>query len=343
MPRVDKVSARSFFSQQNQRAIMLFHFMLSESAPQTLKLLNKVLGEKSYKKSAVTFWFNRFRKGNYDITENRGSNRVSGLKDGILTGKIMDAFDQQRTWSIRSLALATGIPYSTCHDIVTIKLKMKKINAKWVPNELSPDQLLTRLIFFRENLELYNQQTDRLSRTITIDETWVSLHPEKDRSQQQDGFGSKVMLIMAMDIKGIFHFNLLPENQALDAEKYHDFLVGVMYRLRGSRKNEVWLLDDNSRSHRNRTINEWMKQNEIKFWLHPPYSPDLSPCDYGCFAHLKKAIGGVAYKNLNSLKKAIFREIEMGNKIGKYKALEKLPQKWRKCVELEGEYISMVL
>jgi len=28
---------------------------------------------------------------------------------------------------------------------------------------------------------------------------------------------------------------------------------------------------------------------------HPPYSPDLSPCDYHMFGPLKEALGGTAF------------------------------------------------
>ena len=108
---------------------------------------------------------------------------------------------------------------------------------------------------------------------------------------------------------------------------------------RGNRRHKVWLLDDNARPHRNREVTDWLEQNNIERWAHPPYSPDLSPCDYGCFHPLKRAIGGVAYPDIDSLKKAIDAEIKKGNEEGKHRAVEKLPERWKRCVELKGEYL----
>ncbi|EFN74649.1 Histone-lysine N-methyltransferase SETMAR, partial [Camponotus floridanus] len=54
----------------------------------------------------------------------------------------------------------------------------------------------------------------------------------------------------------------------------------------------VILLHDNARPHTAALTRE--KLNKI-YWStleHPPYSPDLSPCDYHMFGPLKEELGG---------------------------------------------------
>ena len=314
----------------------------------------KIVGTNALCDSTVYRWYGLFDKSKYDTQEHRGGDHVSNYETEERTQVIQAALDEQRTWSTRALSAQTGIPKSTVQRILKEKLKMKKINAKWVPHELSPGQMETRVVYCKSNLKEYNQQTSRLTHTITIDETWVSLYrpPEKDQAKQwlkkgerstqvarPDRYGPKVMMILAMDIKGIFYYELLHEKETVNATKYLDFLKKVMEKFKRGRKHTVWLLDDNARPHRSPIINQFLEEKNIQRWLQPPYSPDISPCDYGCFHPLKREIGGKAYADVNSLKAAIDNEVKEGNKGSKYKAVEKLPERWKKCIDVKGEYI----
>ena len=66
-----------------------------------------------------------------------------------------------------------------------------------------------------------------------------------------------------------------------------------------------------------------------------PYSPDISHCDYGYFHPLKRAISGKAKADVNSLKVAVMND-NMGSK---HKAVEKLSERWKKCIYMMGERI----
>ena len=68
-----------------------------------------------------------------------------------------------------------------------------------------------------------------------------------------------------------------------------DFVVSIMdQRLtRG-----VILLHDSARTHTANTIMALLQKFKWKVLGHPPYSPDLSPCDYAIFGHMKKALRG---------------------------------------------------
>ena len=50
----------------------------------------------------------------------------------------------------------------------------------------------------------------------------------------------------------------------------------------------VILLHDNSRSHTANTITTHLQKFKWEVLSHPPYSPDLSPCDYAIFGPLKR-------------------------------------------------------
>ena len=101
----------------------------------------------------------------------------------------------------------------------------------------------------------------------------------------------------------------------------------------------MWLLDDNSTPHQSPKVRAWISSKNIQRWIQPDYSPDISTCDFGCFHSLKRALGGVVYSNLNSLKSALDFNIQEGNFNDNYQAARKLPGRWKPVVNFEGEHI----
>lgn len=342
------------FEEQDQRSIIKFCYAQELMPVDCHQLLVNTLGQNTLHITTVHRWYQRFMKGNYDIKDHRGAHAVQTHESKDNIAAIKDAFNISRAWSVRSLSAKTEISKSTCYDIITKKLYMKKLNAKWVPRELTDNQKLLRVEYSELNIREYNRQKSRLEHTVAIDETWVYLNRpvEKDQAKewrttaenptqvpQLNRYSQKVIMILAMDIKGICYYEILDENQSVNQQRYLEFLKSLIKKWHRFSKHRVWILDDNARPHRNSIISSWIESRKIERWIHPPYSPDLSPCDYGCFHPLKREIGGKSYNDINSLKIALDYEIREGNKNGKYLAVSKLPERWKRCIQLEGVYL----
>ena len=54
----------------------------------------------------------------------------------------------------------------------------------------------------------------------------------------------------------------------------------------------VRLLHDNASSHKVAIVREYLKQEKVVELPHPPYLPDLAPCDFFLFPRLKKQLAG---------------------------------------------------
>ena len=312
------------------------------------------MGTNALSDSQVRLWFSRFREGNWTTQETRGRPCSSEAATQERIEEIREAFDESRAWSLRALSEKLHVPRWTLHEVITDTLNFRQVNAKWVPYELAPSQKETRVAYSRLNLINFNQNKTRLEATVSIDETWISLNrpPEKDQLKQwlQPGekgttvaafnkFGPKRMLILAMDINGICYFELLAPQEKLNGVRYLQFLESLMHRWRGNRRRAVWPLADNARRHRTSIVEAYLANNNIERWLQPPYSPDLNPCDYGCFHQLKRAINGVNYATERDLLSALNTEILEGSRNGKYEAVKKLPESWQRCINVEGEYL----
>ncbi|GFX00736.1 histonelysine Nmethyltransferase SETMARlike [Trichonephila clavipes] len=81
---------------------------------------------------------------------------------------------------------------------------------------------------------------------------------------------------------------------------------------------------------------------ELLFELleHPPYSPDLAPSGFFLFPYLKIALGG---QRCSSNEEAItFVNNYFAEKNAEYylDGLHRWEHLWKKCVELEGDYVE---
>ena len=151
---------------------------------------------------------------------------------------------------------------------------MKKILGKWVPHELTDEQKKTRVVTCRGNLARYRKIKIILQRTVSIDESWVSLYMQPDRNQarswqfpgeqaealpDENIHGDKRMLIMAMSIEGIAFWELMPPNSTVNGEVYRDFLKRNLKKWAGRRDLAFcWLHHDNARPHKHQLVKQFL-------------------------------------------------------------------------------------
>ena len=67
--------------------------------------------------------------------------------------------------------------------------------------------------------------------------------------------------------------------------------------------NGIRLLHDNASSHEAAIVCEYLKQEKVVELPHPPYSPDLAPCD----SMPRKRLAGRKYQTRKNLGSAIFQ------------------------------------
>ncbi|UYV78807.1 hypothetical protein LAZ67_16002854 [Cordylochernes scorpioides] len=110
----------------------------------------------------------------------------------------------------------------------------------------------------------------------------------------------KTMLITFFDSRGIIHKEFVPARQTITGEYYLNVLKRLIARIRRIRpeyRNEdSWcLLHDNAPSHSSLIVRRFLAKNNICVLNHPPYSPDLAPCDFYLFPKIKLKLKGYVY------------------------------------------------
>ena len=75
---------------------------------------------------------------------------------------------------------------------------------------------------------------------------------------------------------------------------------------------------------------------DIKTVFHPPYSPDLSPCDFWLYPKLR----GCRYKTIEEMKEAVTKVIDTLAQEDFYEAFHKLLERYNKCIAAGGDYLG---
>ena len=154
----------------------------------------------------------------------------------------------------------------------------------------------------------------------------------------------KVMLCCWWDRTGIVYYELLKENETVNANRYCsqlDALNTEIQRKRPSLANRkgVIILHDNARPHVARQTVQKIAELGWETLPHPPYSPDIAPSDYHLFRSLQNFLDGNEYANYDGVKMAVEEYFASKNEDFFSRGLDKLPERWQTIITNEGKYI----
>ena len=244
--------------------------------------MQKVYGNGALKYATVCKWVRRFNDGRESIENDHQVGRpVSVLTEkNIATVKTLIKEDARYT--MQEIKELSGIHSSSVLKILCERLGLRKTCARWVPHLLTDEQKQSRVRLASEVIEKYDKCDPRhLEEIVTGDETWI------------------------------YHFQ--PDSKA---------------------KNKVWVSSEGDRpviAGHCKTSNRMLyviffdskgpvlhipvqKGSSVtgKFYTesvltHPPYSPDLSPCDFWLFPRLKEMLAGHRFESHCGIGSAVYQ------------------------------------
>lgn len=155
---------------------------------------------------------------------------------------------------------------------------------------------------------------------------------------------NKVMATVFWDARGIIHIDYLQKGKTINGVYYAELLgrFDCSFRKKRPRLSTKKILfhQDNARVHTCIVAMSKFKELKYKLLPHPPYSPDLAPCDYFLFPNLKKWLGGQKFSSneeVISETNAYFEGLEQFYFL---EGILKLEKRWTKCIELKGNYVE---
>ena len=84
------------------------------------------------------------------------------------------------------------------------------------------------------------------------------------------------------------------------------------------------------------SLSDYLTKMDIKTVLHPPYSPDLAPCDFWLFPKLR----GCHYETIEEMKEAATKVIDILTQEDFHGAFQKLLEWYNKCIAARVDYFE---
>ncbi len=321
--------------------------------------LREVHGDAALSQTSVRRWFVRAQEG-----DNLKDKARSGRPKKRTPEKIQEAtekLDTDHHTSLRGLSRMLQISKGTTHKLLHKDLNMSKKSAKWVPHLLTDQQKQRRVMMCRQTLAMMRRRHNPIQHIVVEDESWVcawepesnraskqwlkpgELRPQKVRKEQST---QKVMLTVFFDEIGVIHHETTPSGLGIRGEVYCGILGRFMESLQEKRPDlhrnrHNWaLLHDGALAHKARINIRFLGEERVQLLPHPGYSPDLSPADYWFFNRVKEPIRGVRFCNVDALKTAIQESIDSVQVPEYSAAMDRFPERLRKCIAAQGTYFE---
>jgi len=169
--------------------------------------------------------------------------------------------------------------------------------------------------------------------------------PHKTKVRQNPS-SAKVMLIFTYDIASIIIIHAVPQHRTVTGQYYTNFLEHHLRRALWKKRphflgeNTLIILHDNTWPHVADVVNQLLARWQWEVPYHPPYSPDISPCDFDLIPKVKEPLRGRRFKTIPDIIDAVGRSVRTIKKTGADKGIMRLPHRWECVLHNVGEYID---
>ena len=102
----------------------------------------------------------------------------------------------------------------------------------------------------------------------------------------------------------------------------------------------IKLLHDNTPTHKSAMVREYLKESGLDVLDHPPFSPDLSLCDFWLFPRLTEMLAGLHFESRCGIGSAVYQCLQHIHKEDYGAAFQKRVDRCKMCVEADGAYFE---
>ncbi|CAF1549287.1 unnamed protein product [Adineta ricciae] len=176
---------------------------------------------------------------------------------------------------------------------------------------------------------------------------WVSKTDQRPTKVRRNRSSGKRMVAFFFMKSGLIKSVTLESDQNITAAWYVNHCLpqlfeAVSQRRKKSALRNLILHDDNARPHRAWTTTEFLTQNSVESYQNPPYSPDLSPCDFFLFPRLKKQVRGIQFVDDNSMLPALDQAIGSLTADDFKNCFKDSFVRKEKCIDVQGQYFEKI-
>jgi [histone H3]-lysine36 N-dimethyltransferase SETMAR len=347
-------------NQENQRYYIFVSWKNGHDATKIHEELINAEGEHALSLSTVRRWIAKFKDGETQVNDKPRSGRPREAVTQEKIAKVKELVTNDLHITTQILEDEIGISHDRIVHILHNELNLHKVCAKWIPYKLLAEHKEKRVEISKQSLEVLKKGYNNI---ITGDETWIYFftvsskesnkvwlekgenRPQIVRTAQNS---KKRMFCFFYTVDGVIARIVIEKGKTVNGELYRKKILPQVFSnfmKKGGRNTvrDVMLHHDNATPHKAAVVTEYLKEERVKLLSHPPYSPDLAPCDFYLFPKIKKELGGRRFNNIENLSRAIQAIVENIPKEEYYKSFDSWQNRLKKCIEVEGEYFEGML
>ena len=308
---------------------------------------------KGLKYATVCKWVHRFNDGRESIE----NDPRMGWPVSVLTEKnvatVKTLIEEHACYTVQEIEELNGIHSSRLNvlNILRKRLGLRKICTRWVPHLLSDEQKQSRVRLASQDIEKYDKcDPRRFEEIVTGDETWI-YHFQPDSKAKNKAWvsseGDRPVIVCRCKtsnhmLYAIFFDSKGPVLQipvpkvVLSLESFTEkvFLLNLLISIRNADCAPVSAASnyfhDNALAHKSATAQEYLKESWLDVLDHPPYSPDLFPCDFWLFPRLKEMLAGHCFESRCGIGSVVYQCLQHIPKEDYRAAFQKVLLKGRK-------------
>ena len=245
-----------------------------------------------------------------------------GRPVSVLTEKnvatVKTLIEEDARYTVQKIEELSGIHPSSVLKILCERLGLRKICACWVPHLLTDEQKQSRVRHASQVVEKYDKcDPCRLEEIGTGDETWIYHFQPNSKAKNKvwvlsEGdrpviaphckTSSRMLYAIFFDSKGPVLQIPVPKGSSVTGKFYRESVLTQLVDFYQKRRPHtgvrgIKLLHDNAPAHKSAMVQEYLKESGLNVFDHPPYSPDLSPCDFWLFPRLKEMLAGQRFES----------------------------------------------
>ena len=194
-----------------------------------------------------------------------------------------------------------------------------------MPHLFTDEQKQSRVRLASQVIERYDKcDPRRLEEIVTGDETWIYhfqpdsmaknkvwVSSEGDRPviARRCKTSSRMLCAIFFDSKGPVLQIPVPKGSSITGKFYRESVLTqlVDFYQKCTPRTGVKLFHDNAPAHKSAMVQDHLKESGLDVLDHPPYSPDLSPCDFWLFPRLKEMLAGYRFEPHCGIGNAVYK------------------------------------
>ena len=334
------------------RKALIFCFHLKKSAAESHRMLVEAYGDRALSEATCKRWFRRFRDGDFDVRNEERGRPPKKFEDT----ELQTILDEDPTLSQKQMAEMLNVAQQTISDRLRAMGKIQK-SGKWVPNILTDRQMENRKTICDILIQRHDTKSF-LHRIVTGNEKWIYIHNLKRKklktnteqmstvAEMPEQNGTKTMLCVWWDQKGVVYHELLKPGEIVNIERYRQQMIELNNALIEKRPEwatrdvKVIVQHDNIPAFKAKLVQDTIKEFSWELLSHPPYSPDLDPSEYYLFALMGRELAEQHFVSYEEVNKWVTNWFASKDEQFYWRGIDKMPERWKKCVASNGQYFE---